>query len=493
VAVTAIRPASSVASRPATTWNGGDLLAVALLTAAGGALRLIRLAEPHGFVFDETYYAKDACSYTGAARSVCKVASEQTQVHPPLGKWIIAAGIKAFGFDSFGWRIAAALVGTATIALLYLVARKALASTVGATVAAGLLAVDPLAFVQARIAMLDVFVPFFGLIAILCLLRDRDRMLSSSRAGNRGPWRYLAGAAAGAATASKWSGSFFVVTVLVLTIAWARGIRRADGRGRPLRRALRQEGSSIVLGLVVVPLAVYVLSYGARLDGQLLALPWNEGSWLRALWDRQLYMLDFHRNLVATHPYTSPPWSWLLLKRPVSYYFDTAANGDYREILALGSPLAWWASIPALLYVGWRWAIRRDPAGPEGLIVAGFVLNYAPWLVLSGNRSAVFLFYLLPALPFMFMALGYVAARFERVPVMQPALALLCAGSIGLFAFYYPLLADVGIPRSAWLDRIWIFDNCDRPPQPETAGTKTSGESGDDSSSDLPPDGWCWI
>ena len=37
----------------------------------------------------------------------------------------------------------------------------------------------------------------------------------------------------------------------------------------------------------------------------------------------------------------SPPWPWIALKRPVAYYFS-AEGGSYREILALGNPLAWW-------------------------------------------------------------------------------------------------------------------------------------------------------
>ena len=33
-------------------------------------------------------------------------------VHPPVGKWLIALGIKLFGDNEFGWRFMGALLGS---------------------------------------------------------------------------------------------------------------------------------------------------------------------------------------------------------------------------------------------------------------------------------------------------------------------------------------------------------------------------------------------
>ena len=480
-------------------WSAADGLALVVVTAAAALVRLARLSDPRTLVFDETYYAKDACWYATGSPSVCGIEAEQTQVHPPLGKWMLAMGVDAFGYDSFGWRVVAAVAGTITVTLLYVLGRELLRSTIGATVAAGLLAIDFLHFVQSRVAMLDVFVTLFGVAAILFAVLDRARMLERRRTRWRGaattfwrPWRLAAGAAAGAATASKWSGALVALTVAALTIAWEAGIRR--DQPRRWRRLLREEGPSLVLALAALPIAVYALSYAGRLEGDVVALPWSEGSWVRSLAERQSYMLDFHRDLTATHPYQSPPWSWLLLKRPVSYYFETNGNGQYLEIIATGNPLVWWASALALVYVFARWIVRRDVAGPEGTIVASFALNYFPWLVLASGRSAVFIFYLLPAVPFMCLALAYVPARFAHVAGAGAAVVGYAAVVVALFTFYYPVLATTPIPRRDWLARIWVFDQCDRPPPTasagETAGTRTIGS---DEQPDLPPEGWCWI
>ena len=69
-------------------------------------------------------------------------------VHPPLGKFLIGAGMALFGADSsFGWRIATALFGTATVLVLYFVAKAMTGSVAFATVASLLMAIDGLAIV----------------------------------------------------------------------------------------------------------------------------------------------------------------------------------------------------------------------------------------------------------------------------------------------------------------------------------------------------------
>jgi dolichyl-phosphate-mannose-protein mannosyltransferase len=499
-------------------WSLSDWILLTAITLIGGGLRLWRLSIPSTKVFDETYYAKDACWYVKSSPSLCGISGEQTTVHPPLGKWLIGIGIQLFGYNSFGWRIVCAIAGTLTIALLYVLARKLLGSTLGAGFCTALFAFDFLQFVQSRTSMLDVFVPLFGVAATLFIVYDRDRLLrdlsfgedvdghedrlraKQTRIFDR-PWRIAAGACAGAATACKWSGGFVLIAVIVLSVAWEVGARRAEGPPHPFLRMLNEEGASIILWLGVLPIAVYMLTYVGRLDGSLLAWPWTQGSWLRAWWDRQLYMEAFHHNLTAQHSYESPAWSWLLLKRPVSYYFTTTAGGKYDEIFASGNPFVWWATIPALIYVAIAWVRSRNFANPEGLILTGFVLTYAPWLLPQLGRPAIFLFYLLPTLPFMYLALGYVAVRIGHSWEARTARALFVFGTVGLFAFYYPLLAAVAIPQPNWNSRISVFDHCDKPRGHVTTstvtstvnGTETSSETTSNSNANLPPNGWCWI
>jgi dolichyl-phosphate-mannose-protein mannosyltransferase len=226
---------------------------------------------------------------------------------------------------------------------------------------------------------------------------------------------------------------------------------------------------------------VYVASYTGRMPGELLALPWVEGSVWRGIWEHQRAMLDFHTALAGDHPYQSPPWSWPLIKRPVAYWFADE-GGAYREILAMGNPAVWWPGLLALigLVVAWwrsGWSVWR----PELVILAGALGTYLPWLVLSGDRSQTFIWYLLPTVPFLCLALGFFAAlAWERMAtrVAMGVYALLIVASFG---FYLPLLAALPISPDAW--RLHIpFRDCAGQTIPD-----------DTTSSGKPPAGWCWI
>src|SRR6266545_1713107 len=91
-------------------WSRLDWAALALVTAGAGFIRLAGLSRPIDFVFDEIFYARNACRYViGTAE--CGIEGLASRAHPPLGNWMIGAGIKAFGYDEFGWRVTAALAG----------------------------------------------------------------------------------------------------------------------------------------------------------------------------------------------------------------------------------------------------------------------------------------------------------------------------------------------------------------------------------------------
>ena len=495
------------ARRPWTRLEMGILLVLMLVA---GLLRFIDLDDPSRLMFDEVYYAKDGCSYVEPLDR-CTLNEPQTEVHPPLGKWLIGAGIEFFGYDSFGWRVASALGGTITVGLLFALGRRLLRSTIGASLAAGLLAIDFLHVVQSRISMLDIFVPMFAIAAFLFLVIDRDKMLDRVEAGDRPPatifgrpWRAAAGAMAGAAVATKWSGGLVLVAILILAAVWEATAYKREGTKQWLGEAFIRGGPNIALYLVLLPFAIYVLTYIGRLDGSILALPWDDGSWVQAFIDKQKHMWSFHQSLDSNHHYQSPGWSWLLLKRPVAYFYEDVGNDNVQEIMAFGSPFVWWASIVALVYAAIAWIRKRDIAGAEGVILIGFAFAYLPWLLPQLSRSAIFLFYLLPAIPFMCLAVAYGLTSIGWSWEAKAAQALFVAGALASFVYFQPLLYKSTISRDRWDSRIW-FDNfdtgCKRPVGTPTTKTVTEITQGEETviekettdNSSLPPGGWCWV
>ena len=210
-------------------WYWGGPILVTLLAAV---LRFWNLGHPQALVFDETYYVKDAWTllHNGyesgwpegadadfvAGDTDIFLDEPAYVVHPPLGKWMIALGMAAFGADSaFWWRATTALAGTAAVLLLALVARRLLPSTIVAVIAAFLLAVDGNAIVMSRVALLDNWVMLFALLGFWFVLLDRgqaarelERRLGEARGAGieppygpaiwTRPWVIAAGVAFGA-------------------------------------------------------------------------------------------------------------------------------------------------------------------------------------------------------------------------------------------------------------------------------------------------------
>ena len=495
---------------PPTDGRGGwgATLLVALIAAL---LRVVRLEQPSGRIFDEIYYVCDAQNLLRFGVEVATVANSEQDpgaasrceptgepgfiVHPPLGKWLIALGMRAFGTHEFGWRIAAALAGTLTVVALVRVTRRMTGSTVLACTAGLLLSLDGLHFVLSRAALLDVFLTAWIVAAFACLVADRDAVrrrlaVSDDQDLARGapslgvrPWRLAAGACLGAAVATKWSGLYALVALVLLSFAWEVGARRTAGIPSPVRSTLRRSVPASLAALVVLPAALYVLSWTgwfASDDGYdrhwAQAHPVSGVSGLapdglRSWWQYHREIFGFHDELRTSHTYQSHPAGWLLLARPVSFYYPADIGpGEYgctvascsREVLALGTPAIWWGFLLALPFVVWLWLAWRDWRAAAVLVMATALI--APWVREDLDGRTMFLFYALPAVPFLCLGLTLVAGwglgGADAPPSRRRAAALATGAYLAIvvlnFAYLYPVLAARTIPYEAWADRMWF-------------------------------------
>nr|WP_229783704.1 glycosyltransferase family 39 protein [Pilimelia anulata] len=460
-----------------------------VVTAIAGMLRVIGLGSPKGKIFDETYYATEA---HGLLSYGVEWNFEQNTaayvVHPPLGKWLIAVGERLFGYDEFGWRIAAAAAGTLSVLLLIRVGRRMLRSTVLGCLAGLLLALDGFHLVLSRSALLDIFLMLFLLAAFAALLRDRDsrraRWLAALEAGRDKPapavrgWLLLAAALLGAATAVKWSGLFFAPAFALLVVWWDAGARRSAGERQPWRRALVRDGLVWLPWCAAAVLAVYLLAWSGWLltdvgyfrhwlaeRGQPEPPVWGA---LQNLWHYHQEALRFHSGLSTKHTYQSWPWQWLLLGRPVAFYWSGDAvcgSGECAaEVLLLGTPVLWWSFLPALVATAWLGIARRDwRAGAIWVGVAGGLL---PWFWYALQSRTMFSFYALPAEPFLILAVCFVlgalvAPRPAGTPSTRRAVGIGAAAGYVLlvgacFAWYYPIFVGASIPYDEWQLRMLL-------------------------------------
>jgi dolichyl-phosphate-mannose--protein O-mannosyl transferase len=503
-----LEPTAAPADPPATAWRDrlaplvtgrGGWLPTLAVTLLAGLLRFIRLDIPRGKIFDEIYYACDAqnlmrfgveqatkpnnpnCIPTGQPGFV---------VHPPLGKWLIGLGEKTFGVNEFGWRFSAAVAGTISVLVLIRLARRMTGSTLLGCLAGLLLTLDGLHFVQSRTSMLDIFLMLFVLAAVACLVVDRDQVRARLAARSEDdpnpalgfrPWLLATGVLVGAALATKWSALYYLPLLVLLGYVWEVGSRRTAGVVRPWRATVRRSIVPLLALLVVLPAALYVVSW----TGWFVTDDGWDRHWataqnatygfvpdvVRSWWHYHSEMYGFHSHLAQKHPYQSHPLGWLVLSRPVSYYYPAGIGpGRYgctvascsREVLAIGTPAIWWASIPMLVGCLWLWISRRDWRGlAVVLLVAASIL---PWIPSDLHKRTMFLFYALPAVPFMCLGLALCAGWALGPAGASARRRILGATGVGVyvslvvlnFAYLYPILAAQTLPYADWHSRMWF-------------------------------------
>ncbi|MCC9306832.1 phospholipid carrier-dependent glycosyltransferase [Kitasatospora sp. RB6PN24] len=439
-------------------------------------------------------------------------------VHPPVGKWIIGLGEHFFGMHPFGWRFMVALLGTASILMIARIARRLFRSTLLGCVAGLLLSVDGLHFVMSRTALLDLIVMFWILAGFGFLLLDRDRtrariarrlgdgpdaaLAHRMRLGLR-PYRLAAGVCVGLACSTKWSGMYVAAFFGLMTVFWDLGARRLAGARRPYRTTLLRDGLPAFASIVVVSAGVYLASWSGWLASSTkpgmggYGRDWAVGrrgisteyvtlplagrvkmpfrvdmTWvpegLRSLWHYHSQMYDFNVNLHSPHLYQSNPWSWLVLGRPVSFYYQSPKFGQSgcsasecaSEVLAIGTPLLWWAGVAALAYCLYRWALRRD--WRAGAVLCGLGAGFLPWF--EYQSRTIFLFYAVAFVPFIVLAvtmlvgalIGPAGATPERRLVGSAAAGVLVLLIVWNFLYFYPLYTGQVIPMDDWRARMWF-------------------------------------
>ena len=454
-----------------------------MIIALAAFLRLWNLGYPKKLVFDETYYVKDAWTLwnTGAEKSWpqnANVAFEAGHantflndpsfvVHPPLGKWIIGAGMWAFGPDNaFSWRISVALLSIAAVGLIMMVAKILFQTQIWALTAGFLFAIDGHAIVLGRTGLLDSILMFFVLLAFYFLLRHLQSR-SFDRPTWRQPWLLAVGASLGAATAVKWSGLYFLAAFgLYVVFSQALENRKRSEANEWIVPSILQAAISFVV-MIPIALATYLASWTGWLVTSGGYDRDSDANPFMALWKYHQDAYNFHVNLHTPHSYASNPLTWLFAIRPTSFFYEglsagqdgcTSNTGCSSAITALGNPLIWWPAAAAVFALVYLFITRKSRVG--GLILLGIAAGYLPWL--SFMNRTVFQFYAIAFLPWMILALVYVIRMYlhTRTTEELPRAIRMAGGYLGLvFAvslFFIPIWIGTWTPYWYWHLHMWL-------------------------------------
>jgi dolichyl-phosphate-mannose--protein O-mannosyl transferase len=335
-----------------------DALIVCGVTVLACLIYVVNLSQPPQYMYDESYHAftvsqmvrgyHDAYRWDQKPPPGSPPDARYDWTHPPLHKLLMQISVHAFGDTPMGWRFASVVLGAIGVGMIYLTGRVMFGRMTGA-LAAALLLLDGLWFVQSRIGMNDVCVATFLMAAYLVfylyLMRDDRR------------WLWATGLLLGLALGAKWSALFSLgyLGAVALVVEYRRAAKRPSEAWR----------SAAILGLalLVVPAAVYLASYAQF-------FLWGHS--FATFVELQGRMWRYHAHLTAGHPAASRWWSWPFILQPVWYAQGRTWDGKIQMINAMGNPATSWVYLPAVAAVAyWWWKGHRQRAA-LGLILVGF-------------------------------------------------------------------------------------------------------------------------
>ncbi len=310
------------------------------------------IMQPAQLILDEQHYIKDA-------RSILQGQDTLRPEHPPLGKLIIVSGILLFGDNPLGWRFFSVIFGTLCIILFYLICRKLAMSKEATFLATFLLALENLTFVQASVAMLDVYSLTFILGSFLLYLYGRYE---------------LSGVSVGLGGLTKLSGALAFPAIF---LHWLFTTRTSPRR--------------ILTAMLLVPMSFLALM--PLFDFAI----W--GRWLNPI-ARIETMLSLSGSLTfanTTYEALSRPWDWILRPEMMTYWYEP-------HYIGVISFTIWALIIPSVLYMVFR-ALKGSSASILGL--SWFASTYLFWIPVSYITDRIsFVYYFYPTVGAICIGLG---------------------------------------------------------------------------------------
>lgn len=474
------------------SWFWIGIIGVFLLSVT---LRFWGLSRFNTLVFDEVYYAKFANNYL--------TRTPFFDGHPPLSKYIIAIGMwigshLPLGQDTvnsltgslrstFSYRWLNALTGSFIPLVVAGIAYQISYRRSYALIAALFAAADGLFLVESRYALNNVFLVIFGLLGQWFLLIGL-----AQQAKQRLFWLILAGVGFGASASVKWNGLWFLFGAYLIwltawVLQWLESRQNSDVNQRNLVELQSLQNLTqlkiwhVLFYLAIIPALVYSIQWIPHL--QLNPKP--------GFWEVQKQILEYHQRIGSgfnVHRYCSSWYTWLLMIRPVAYFYQTAqsateplpvmgpplpvANGQViYDVHAMGNPALWWLSTAAILFflgilaqrvINWvgNWQERSSSlSSTDTWIILYLVLNWLanllPWVRVT---RCAFLYHYMGASVFSGLAIAFVVDQclhsyrreFRALGVTIIFLILLA------FVFWMPIYLGLPLSPEGYKLRMWF-------------------------------------
>ncbi len=407
-----------------------------------------RSSHRDSMYFDEIYHARTAYEFVHGL-------DVYEWTHPPLGKVLIAIGIKLFGMTPFGWRFIGTLFGVFMIPVIYIFARRMFNYKWLATLSCLLFTFDFMHFAQTRIATVDVYVTFFIMLMYMFMFKYYSMSFYDTSLKKTLIPLGLGGILMGLGIACKWTGIYagiglavvFFITLYNRYREYRYALQNPDGETdgishKSVIECFRKNTLITIIFCcvfyVVIPLLIYSLSYIPYLN-----TPNTNG--IKTIIDNQFAMFTYHADTVVdtTHPFSSRWYEWLIIKRPVWYYAGTVSETVKEGISSFGNPAVWWVGIAALIYTVYLTLFKKDKTAL--FLVISYLAQLVSWIPVT---RTTYIYHYFPSVPFVVMMICYSIYRLynnaESIKSKNcyKIASFVYVGVAGiLFIMFYPVLS----------------------------------------------------
>jgi len=361
-------------------------------------------------VFDEFHFGKFVNAYLKKESFF--------DIHPPLGKLIIAGFVKLFSpslpcsFQEIGQKCPALtfyllrtpvlIAGILLILIFYLFLKELTSSKTIGFIGSFLLIFENAFIVQSRFGLLDIFLIFFGFLGLYLFLKFNEKR----------NFLYLifSGFFLGASFSIKWTGASFFAIFLFLLI-----FKNKDQWKRKLNYFLLASLAFVL---------IYLFSFWVHFQ----IIP-NQSE-KKVFYEQALFVgedfesLNFFQKIFrinkimfsaqetlkdVPHPFQSDPFFWPLMEKSIFYW----VSGE-KKIFLTGNPLLWYSATFSFLILILAFIFKeikkffQYPLFLLFFFFFSFLINYLPFFFI---QRSLFLYHYLPAYSFLIANLAFLVEK----------------------------------------------------------------------------------
>ena len=362
-------------------------------------------------IFDEVYHGRTAYEFTQGM-------SIYEDTHPPLGKTLISLGIRLFGMNPFGYRIIVLLFGVMCIPVMYLLALRITKDSRYAILAGVLQITEFMHFVLSRISTIDIIVAFF----ILCMFYGCVAFLYEEK------YRYLvfSGAAFALGIATKWTAAYAAAGLALILFIWMIGKIRKKSKASDIVKFVL-----ICLGsFIVFPAIVYVLSYIPFVK----VYP-NKNLIEHAI-SNSIHMFEYHSNVTAEHPYSSPWYSWLIDWHPLTD-FRLITDGYKSVIATFVNPFVCFAGLLSVIHHAYLAIRKKDNV--SAVLLVFYISMLLPWVFIT-RTVFIYQYFVCTKVLILMICRSIQCIGFKKE---ESVIRFSAAVSGTLFVLFFPVLSGI--------------------------------------------------